>query len=200
MKKQKKGRRFVQKVKATTVPGIVMQVPDELKGEIRTRQPDSVARLVCPVCGAVRYWNQALMDHLKEVERVAREAIEDPAMQEAFRVGPRHTPCKAIFRILPLDEEQDERATTDKLAEALSLAGAPQDMIERALAGYYDDYKSPLPAPIVQLVADARSHGLPDIARRAMDGEFDATKQEGDEWAKSPEGQETFRQLLKGKE
>ena len=95
---------------------------------------------------------------------------------------------------------QNERPTTDRLAEALSLAGAPKDMIERALAGYFDDFLSPLPAPIVQLVTEARKYGLVDIARRAMAGEFDSTKEESDAWARSPEGQETFRQLLKGKE
>jgi hypothetical protein len=35
-----------------------------------------------------------------------------------------------------------------------------------------------------------------NIRQRVIDGEFDATSEEGDEWAQSPDGQETFRKLL----
>jgi hypothetical protein len=34
------------------------------------------------------------------------------------------------------------------------------------------------------------------LRRRVIDGEFDASGEEGDEWAASPEGQETFRKLV----
>jgi hypothetical protein len=60
-----------------------------------------------------------------------------------------------------------------RLTAALREAAAPQAMIERAANGYYGDFTSPLPFPISQLVKDARAAGLDDIARRAMDGEFD---------------------------
>lgn len=89
-----------------------------------------------------------------------------------------------------------ETPTTERLAVELVKAGAPPLMIEKARCGYYDDYKSELAMPIAQLVADATRAGLADIARRATDGEFDATKAESDAWARSPDGQAAFRELL----
>ena len=61
----------------------------------------------------------------------------------------------------------------EKLAAALVDAGAPHEMIKRAQEGYYGDFTSPLATPIMQLVADARAAGLLDIARDAVEGEFD---------------------------
>jgi hypothetical protein len=86
--------------------------------------------------------------------------------------------------------------TTERLARALEAAGAPQEMIARARGGFYDEFKSDLATPIVQLVQDAREAGLKGIAERAIDGEFDATKEESDAWAESPEGQEVMRQFM----
>jgi hypothetical protein len=91
--------------------------------------------------------------------------------------------------------------TTERLAQALAAADAPAQMIEQARAGYFDDYKSPLAMPLNQLVATCRNlapsyPGLTGIAERVIDGEFDSTKEESDEWARSPEGQEAFRQLV----
>jgi hypothetical protein len=81
--------------------------------------------------------------------------------------------------------------TTERLARALEAAGAPQ-----ARGGFYDEFKSDLATPIVQLVQDARKAGVEGIAERAIDGEFDATPEEGDEWMMSPEGQELMQQLI----
>jgi hypothetical protein len=78
----------------------------------------------------------------------------------------------------------------------LEAASAPQAMINQARKGYYDDFKSDLATPIVQLVQDARKAGLEGIAERAMNGEFDATKEESDAWAESPEGQEVMQQFM----
>lgn len=89
-----------------------------------------------------------------------------------------------------------ETPTTERLAVELVKAGAPPLMIEKARAGYYDDYKSELAMPITQLVIDARAAGLPIIAERASAGEFDASNAESDAWARSPEGQALFRELL----
>lgn len=94
---------------------------------------------------------------------------------------------------------QNNMPTTERLAQALSLAGAPKAMIDKATQGYYDDYKSPIAHNIIVLVQDARANGLEDIARRAMDGEFDGTKEEADEWQRSEEGQEVFQAFMKGK-
>lgn len=89
-----------------------------------------------------------------------------------------------------------EKPTTERLAEALKAAGAPPDMISRAREGYYDDFKSPLAMPEMQLVQDAREHGLTTIVEGVYRGEWDATKEESDEWARSPDGQATFRELM----
>ena len=73
-------------------------------------------------------------------------------------------------------------STKDKLAEALRKAGAPATMIEKAEAGYYDDFEGPLATPINQLVSDARILGLNEIAVAAIGGEFDGTPEEGEAW------------------
>lgn len=86
--------------------------------------------------------------------------------------------------------------TTERLALALEAAGAPPYMVKRARSGYYDDYRSPLAGPIMQLVADAKAAGLVDIATRAAHGEFDGTREEADAWAHSAEGQATFSQFF----
>jgi hypothetical protein len=91
-----------------------------------------------------------------------------------------------------------KRTTRAKLALALEVAGAPAAMIARAVDGYYDDYLSPLPAPIVQLVDDCEAAGLPALAARARAGEWDGQRWEAEAWAQSPEGREVFRQLRGG--
>jgi hypothetical protein len=88
--------------------------------------------------------------------------------------------------------------TSRKLASALTARGAPVEMIQRALHGYYDDFKSPLAMPELQLLHDARAAGMEDIAQMVIDGKFDATKEESEAWAASPEGQATFAELLSG--
>lgn len=98
--------------------------------------------------------------------------------------------------------------TTVKLAKALrEIPGVPKDMLQRVIDGYYHDFLSPLDLPEIQLIADLRELAsapatprdsrplLREMARRVIDGEFDASKEESDAWAASPEGQETFRQL-----
>lgn len=89
--------------------------------------------------------------------------------------------------------------TTEKLAKALEEAGAPLEMIEKAHRGFYDDYKSPIGNPIMQLVIDSRAHRLHDIEQRAKDGEFDGTKEEADAWSGSEEGQQMLREFMGGK-
>jgi hypothetical protein len=88
--------------------------------------------------------------------------------------------------------------TKDKLAAELLKVGL-NEMADRAITGWYDDYLSPLGSPIVTLVDDLASaatkadiNTLPAILalrKRAIDGDFDATKEESDAWAASPEGQ-----------
>lgn len=100
--------------------------------------------------------------------------------------------------------------TAMKLAAALrAIPGIPPVMTERAERGYYHDFLSPLPTPLLQLVADltelAASPGTPrdsrpllrSMAQAVKDGEYDATKEESDAWARSPEGQAAFGELLR---
>lgn len=68
--------------------------------------------------------------------------------------------------------------TKDKLMTALTNANAPEDMVNKARVGYYDDFESTIATPIAALVADCRDAGLNDLACRAMSGDFDATKEE----------------------
>jgi hypothetical protein len=101
--------------------------------------------------------------------------------------------------------------TNTKLARALEvIPGVPPDMITRARDGYYHDYLSPLATPEVQLVADLRELAarpatarnsrplLRALAQAVTDGQYDAGKEESDEWARSPEGQETMAALTGG--
>lgn len=66
--------------------------------------------------------------------------------------------------------KSDPATPAARLANALTKAGAPQEMIDRAATG---DFTSPLAFPITQLVKDLKAAGLEKIARRAMQGEFD---------------------------
>lgn len=88
--------------------------------------------------------------------------------------------------------------SSEQLVEALIEAGAPAEMIQRAREDYYHDFKSPLALPEMELLTDARRHGLTTIAEGVIEGRWDATKEESDAWAASPEGQATFRELLGG--
>jgi hypothetical protein len=90
----------------------------------------------------------------------------------------------------------NEIPTTERLAKALEEVHAPEDMIKKAREGYYDDYKSPLPMPETQLYHDAKAYGLESIARGVINGEWDATKEESDAWAKSAEGQEVMQNIF----
>jgi hypothetical protein len=101
--------------------------------------------------------------------------------------------------------------TTVKLARALkAIPGVPAEMIKRATDGYYHDYLSPLATPEVQLVIDLRELAnrpatprnsrplLRELAKAVSDGQYDASKEEADEWARSPEGQETMAAAMAG--
>jgi hypothetical protein len=101
--------------------------------------------------------------------------------------------------------------TTVKLARALkAIPGVPPEMIARARDGYYHDFLSPLDLPEVQLVADLRELAdrpatprtsrnlLRALAKAVIDGQHDASKEESDEWAASPEGQETMAAAMAG--
>lgn len=73
-------------------------------------------------------------------------------------------------------------STKLRLARVLRESGAPEEMVRRAVRGAYDDYDSLSATPIMDLVRDCQHHNLTDIAKRAMNGEFDATREEGEAW------------------
>jgi hypothetical protein len=91
--------------------------------------------------------------------------------------------------------------TKDLLAQELSKAGL-DDMAKKAADGYYHDYLSPLATPELQLDFDlldasiAGNKQATELRARHRAGEFDANKEESDEWAASLEGQEAFRKLI----
>ena len=98
--------------------------------------------------------------------------------------------------------------TTEKLARALeSFPAIPPAMVKNAREGMYDDFKSPLTFPEITLVAELRAvagntslprsarQEIERLAKRVINGEFDATPEESRAWAESPDGQETFRVL-----
>ena len=89
--------------------------------------------------------------------------------------------------------------TMEKLAQALEKADAPDLMVLRARQGYYDDFKTPLAFPLLELMKDATEANLFDIVARAKEGEFDSTKEEGREWILSDEGKRIVDQLIKPK-
>lgn len=87
--------------------------------------------------------------------------------------------------------------TKDLLAQELFKAGLTE-MAEKAAEGYYHDFLSPLDNPCLQLVIDLVVVGTPEakvLLVRLENGEFDASLEESNEWANSPEGQECFNSL-----
>ncbi len=90
---------------------------------------------------------------------------------------------------LPEADYPDAIPTKERLAREIdALARAMQDeglrpMENRARQGYYDDYESPLATPIAELVKDFRFLGYEGMARKAMDGRWDGSTEEGEAWA-----------------
>jgi hypothetical protein len=92
--------------------------------------------------------------------------------------------------------------TRDKLAAALREVAAKSRHAEkyewfarRAETGEFDDYADTYICPITQLHNELHTAGFHAFAQRVANGEFDATKEESDEWAASPAGQEALSQL-----
>ena len=72
--------------------------------------------------------------------------------------------------------------TKERLGKALEEAGAPKSMIEMARAGEYDDFESNSMTPQIDLVRDLRAEKMEAFAERVINGEFDATKEEAEDW------------------
>lgn len=94
--------------------------------------------------------------------------------------------------------------TRDKLAAELrkiaAKASAPnatkyEAFAKRAETGEFDDYADTHVCPITQLYTELKAAGFDKFAARVANGEFDATKEESDEWARSPSGQAAAKEL-----
>lgn len=94
--------------------------------------------------------------------------------------------------------------TRDKLAAELRKVAAMaspdnavkyEDFAKRAETGEFDDYADTYVCPITQLYSELVAAGFTKFASRVANGEFDATKEESDEWARSPSGQAAAKQL-----
>jgi flavorubredoxin len=97
--------------------------------------------------------------------------------------------------------------TKDKLADALRELGLDA-MAAKAAEGYYHDYLSPLPLPELQLMQDLSEaakqrpgelQAFIDLHGRIIDGDFESSIEESDEWATSEDGQAAFRSLINGR-
>lgn len=82
-------------------------------------------------------------------------------------------------------------STKEKLAKAMEDAGCPESLIARARGGEFDDFESPSATPIIRLVRALSELGYTPLATRAMNGEFDATREEAEAWYER-EGKEIF--------
>lgn len=99
--------------------------------------------------------------------------------------------------------------TSEQLALVLDAVKLDQ-LAARARNDEFHDFLSPHAFPellLVDLLADA-ANACPDldkqlrileIRQRVINGEFDASKEESDDWAKSPEGREAYSLLVRGK-
>lgn len=94
--------------------------------------------------------------------------------------------------------------TRDKLAAELrkiASMAAPSNaekyeaFAKRAETGEFDDYADTYACPITQLYSELMAAGFNKFAARVANGEFDATKEESDEWARSPSGQDAAKRL-----
>lgn len=94
--------------------------------------------------------------------------------------------------------------TRDKLATELRLAASQagsanaakyETFAKRAETGEFDDFADTYVCPVTQLHGELMGAGFTKFASRVANGEFDATKEESDEWVYSPHGQAVFKAL-----
>lgn len=98
--------------------------------------------------------------------------------------------------------------TSQHLADTLRAAGF-EDLAKRAEADEFHDFLSDDAMPDITLDMELlkimnaeprdieRRNRAADIRTRHHQGEFDASKEESDEWAQSEDGQAAFRELIR---
>lgn len=90
------------------------------------------------------------------------------------------------------------KATADRLAAAIkeyNPNGKHDKLMARASSGEFADFGDMHACPITELHRLCKKYGLHELAERVANGEFDASKEESDEWAASESGQAAFSQL-----
>lgn len=90
------------------------------------------------------------------------------------------------------------KAAAERLATAIRAVATEarhHKLADRAAAGEFTDYADTHACPITEVHRLCRQYGLHGIADRVANGDFDATKDESDEWMKSSSGQEIAREL-----
>jgi len=77
--------------------------------------------------------------------------------------------------------------TKERLAQALEELHDPRlaEIVARARAGVYDDFETTLPFPQATLIGELVELSHFKFASRVMNGEFDATEEEGNAWLAS---------------
>lgn len=94
--------------------------------------------------------------------------------------------------------------TRDKLAAELRKVAAKasepnaakyEAFAKRAETGEFDDYADTHVCPITQLHSELTKAGFTHFAARVANGEFDATFEESQEWARSESGQDAAKRL-----
>lgn len=65
----------------------------------------------------------------------------------------------------------------------------------RAAAGEFDDYADTYVCPVTQLYSELTALGFTKFAARVAAGEFDASREESEEWARSSSGQEVAKHI-----
>ena len=78
---------------------------------------------------------------------------------------------------------------------AVATEARHHKLADRAATGEFTDYADTHACPITELHRLCRQYGLHAIAERVANGDFDATKEESDEWAKSASGQSIAKEL-----
>lgn len=99
---------------------------------------------------------------------------------------------------MSLDWGPATKASADRLAAAireLATEARHHKLAERAESGEFTDYADTHVCPITELHRLCRQYGLHALADRVANGDFDANKEESDEWAKSASGQSIAKEL-----
>lgn len=90
------------------------------------------------------------------------------------------------------------KATAERLAAAIREVATEtrhHRLADRAATGEFADYGDAHVCPITECHRLCRQYGLHSIADRLASGEFDASAEESDEWARSPSGQAVAKEL-----